>query len=222
MFANTFNCSAAFAQHNNELTIAPGILTGSLVNSPTEHLDLFVIPIVRINYGTNYFEARYNYDGEDIFGLYFGRKLNAGRREHHSFVPQVGALIGRGTGVSVQLYYSLVTKVLILNFENQYSRNLSNQRSSFYYNWSSIYTKLATRIYAGLSSQLYLANNYHYNDNGVSVSYIRKRYSLVVFDFNPYEKARHYIAIGIIGSINSKDNFRKRANPSARQPEPYD
>lgn len=83
---NTAGC----AQQKNELIIAPGVLADSFFGNQKQ-FDLFVIPIVKINYGKSYFEVRYNYDGDQTAEIYFGNRFGA--EEKQSFTSQICLLI---------------------------------------------------------------------------------------------------------------------------------
>lgn len=200
----TFVALPAFAQDQKEYSVSPGILTAAFVNELHRGPKLFFIPIVKVKYGLAYFEAGHNYDGDGTFAFYAGRKINLSRSGEHSIIPQVGVIAVPGAGLSVQVYYTFINKLFVFNFENLYSKFLLNGNASFYYNWSSIFVRLNSKFYGGLSSQLYLGSEFSYNDNGLAISYVNNHYSLVLFDFNPYQHARHYIALGVVLTMNYK------------------
>ena len=153
-----------------------------------------LIPYVSVTEGSYYGEVRYNYDYDHTLGIYAGKTFYLDKDSTQCLIPQMGWLSGDIHAGSLQAYYILDTKKLFVEFDNQFSYRFNNKKN-IYYNWLSASYHITGLLSAGAATQWYVGPGGNYGDNGLFISFTKDDYVLSLYDFDAYDKRRHYVAI---------------------------
>jgi hypothetical protein len=149
MLAGSFFCKA---QNRDTLFHDAGIYTSF---EWTAHEPLTVTPQVWIYLKDYYFEARYNYEDLKTFSLYFGKSFYTGKKASIEITPMVGGVVGTINGISPGLNFSLDYLRFSTSTQTQYTFDLKNSGSSFYWDWTNFSFGLGKHFGLGGSVQIY-------------------------------------------------------------------
>ncbi len=192
-----FSINPLFGQ-DSTLAVSPALLIAidphSATAIPSSGSVIIDVPITK---GHQFYELRYNYDGDNTLGVYGGYSFFKGKgAAKHVITPQIGVLIGEKEGISFQLYYQLKRKKIGLDFQQQYSVVTNSGKSNFYFNWLSMQYNLIGKWLVGLSAQSSLGNAGNAFDAGYLIGYQRRRIGFVLFHFKAYDAAHQYFYFG--------------------------
>lgn len=198
LFLCLFSAIQSFAQTHSTI-ISPGVFYTRYGKTAVGYTNA-IIPYISVAAGNYYTELRYNYDYDHTLGVYAGKTYYLDKDSSQSLIPQVGWLSGDINAGSVQAYYTLETKRLSIEFDNQFSCRFSNQKN-IYYNWCSAGYNFSSLFCTGIATQLYVGPGGNFNDNGLFVAFSKAGYLFTVYDFDAYDMRRHYVAVELLKDI---------------------
>lgn len=199
----------SFAQTHSTL-VSPGAFYTHYGKTAVGYTNV-LIPYISATAGSYYAELRYNYDYDHTLGIYAGKTYYLDKDSTQSLIPQVGWLTGDIHAGSIQAYYILDTRKLFIEFDNQFSFRFNNGKN-IYYNWLSASYHIASLFSAGAATQWYAGPGGNYGDNGLFIAFAKDDYVLSLYDFDAYDKRRHYVAIELWKDIIFSS--RRKSNPA--------
>lgn len=166
---------------------------------------LALMPILYIQSRTNWYaEARYNYEDQNTFALYGGRKFSKDIGALTcSLTPMVGGVYGRLKGGSIGLYTLLEYDRFYFSSQSQFTFSFSNDNADFIYDWSELGYEVLPWFYFGCSIQHEFSTRLKETtiEPGVVLGFNFGKWTFPVYGFNISDKNRYFI-LGINRSID--------------------
>lgn len=106
-----------------------------------------------------YTELRYNYEDRKTFSFYMGGTFKVGKHEEFEIIPMIGGSVGRFKGISPATTMILEAGWIRGFSQNQYSINLKDQGSNFFFDWTAIVVHTYKPLYLGVSLQTFVPQN---------------------------------------------------------------
>lgn len=175
------------------------------------------MPVAHFTSARNWYtEARYNYEDEKTFSLYFGKTFNNDKRFAYSVTPMVGAAVGKFHGISAGLNVDLEFDRFFFCSQSQYSLATAKGkgREDFYYAWSELAYQPFDWFYAGASFQQTYTAGEKLHEPGALIGFSFGRYSIPVYGFDLLNSERYFI----IGFTIGWEGKRKPANNKPTSP----
>lgn len=129
----------------------PGIYTTFEIR---ENVPIKAIPQVWVYMHKYYFEARYNYDDQHTFSLYFGRAFSLSKKATAEMTPMIGGVVGRTKGISPALNFYYEYQKFSSTTQSQYTIVMPDGNRSFFYDWTNFCYTVYKKVGVGGSVQL--------------------------------------------------------------------
>ena len=157
LFSLLLFCNNLFAQHKDSLFYDPGAYM-------TFQYSKSDIPLVTTQFWFYskkhiYTELRYNYEDRKTASLYMGRVFKVGKHDELQIIPMLGGAVGRFNSISPASTMILEAGWIRGFSQSQYSINLKEPNSSFFFNWTALVIHTYKPLYLGASFQSIVPQN---------------------------------------------------------------
>ncbi|OQP61866.1 hypothetical protein A3860_30845 [Niastella vici] len=145
-----------------------------------------------------YAEARYNYEDADTYSLYFGRAFTGGKNLNYSFVPLLGASVGKYKSFSTGLNIDMELDKFFFSSQSQYSRSTSVYGGDFVYTWSELGYQSLKWLYAGVAAQhTHVWQEGHELQPGFMLGFTFNRFTVPIYSFEPFNSNGRNFIVGL-------------------------
>src|SRR5688572_21009960 len=115
--------------------------------------DFIILPVFRADRKALHLEARYNYEDIETFSIWTGYNFYGGEEFTYAFIPMLGGVFGRTSGVGTGIEIALNYKGFELYSEGEYLFDSEAVENNFYYNWTDLTYSPKDWLWFGLSAQ---------------------------------------------------------------------
>jgi hypothetical protein len=176
------------------------MFSGSLYAYVPPDTGNYLQPTLTADRGWLHLEVRYNYEALDTGSAWLGYNFSGGDELQWDFVPMLGAVFGKLTGVAPGYAGSLSWRRLELYSEGEYVFDSADSSGSFFYNWSELTLRALDWLRLGAVAQ---HTRVYQTDReiqrGLLVRFSYKRVELTCNVFNP-DDSHPTVVIALRGS----------------------